>query len=76
MLYGAVQTIQKSPATHPKPARPNGLLQALARPKVYAGYFRCCHCGIYDSNPHWCDLCGRPKDARVRGVDSQSAPDS
>jgi hypothetical protein len=29
--------------------------------KKYAGYTRCECCGVYDSDPAWCDLCGRPK---------------
>ncbi len=27
--------------------------------ELYAGYTRCQHCGIFDSDPEWCDLCGR-----------------
>jgi len=30
--------------------------------QTYAGYTRCDHCGIYDWDPHWCDLCQMPKD--------------
>lgn len=32
--------------------------------KTYAGYTRCEHCGIYDSDPDWCDLCGTTKRGR------------
>jgi len=32
--------------------------------KTYAGYTRCEHCGIYDSDPEWCDLCGSSKHSR------------
>ena len=44
------------PALRPRPVGPV---------KIYAGYTRCDHCGIYDSDPRWCDLCGKPKDARA-----------
>jgi hypothetical protein len=30
--------------------------------ETYAGYTRCQHCGIYDSDPRWCDLCGMGKE--------------
>ena len=30
--------------------------------ETYAGYTRCHHCGIYDSNLGWCDLCGMRKE--------------
>ncbi len=30
--------------------------------KTYSVYTRCELCGVYDSDPYWCDLCGRPKD--------------
>jgi hypothetical protein len=30
--------------------------------ETYAGYTRCQHCGIYDSDPRWCDLCGMRKE--------------
>lgn len=33
------------------------------RLEVYAGYTRCQHCGVFDRDPEWCDLCARPKDA-------------
>jgi hypothetical protein len=32
--------------------------------KTYMCYTRCDHCGVYDRDPQWCDLCGRPKEAR------------
>ena len=32
--------------------------------ETYAGYTRCHHCGIYDSDPYWCDLCGMRKESR------------
>ncbi len=31
--------------------------------KTYAVYTRCDHCGIYDRDPDWCDLCQKRKDA-------------
>ena len=36
----------------------------MGRPalETYAGYTRCQHCGIYDSDPRWCDLCGMRKE--------------
>lgn len=37
---------------------------ATSTPKTYAGYTRCEHCGIYDSDPEWCDLCGTTKHGR------------
>jgi hypothetical protein len=30
--------------------------------KTYAGYTQCERCGVYDSDPRWCDLCMAPKD--------------
>jgi hypothetical protein len=47
-------------ATAIKPVRP----KPAGPVKTYAVYTRCDHCGIYDRDPHWCDLCGRPKDLR------------
>ena len=41
--------------------------------KTYAGYTRYQDCGIYDSDPRWCDLSGmrkgkpRPLDRKGRG---------
>ena len=32
--------------------------------ETYAGYTRCQHCGIYDTDPRWCDLCGMRKESR------------
>ena len=32
--------------------------------KTYMCYTRCDHCGVYDRDPQWCDLCRRPKEAR------------
>jgi hypothetical protein len=31
---------------------------------IYAGYTRCQRCGIYDSDPRWCELCGMRKESR------------
>jgi len=40
---------------------------------TYAGYVQCNHCAVYDSDPHWCALCGKPKEvgqaAHGRAVD-------
>jgi hypothetical protein len=46
----------------------------MGRPglETYAGYTRCQHCGIYDSDPHWCDLCGVRKEIQ-RIVDQKRA---
>jgi hypothetical protein len=35
-------------------------------PKTYAIYTRCDHCGVYDRDPNWCDLCAKPKTAQPR----------
>ena len=41
--------------------------------QTYAGYIRCDHCGIYDRDPHWCDLCQMPKQRHARsGTKSDS----
>jgi hypothetical protein len=32
--------------------------------QTYAVYTRCNQCGVYDRDPGWCDLCGRPKEGR------------
>jgi hypothetical protein len=42
-------------------ANPGGTVSRGAAGKVYAGYTRCDHCGIYDDDPAWCDLCGKGK---------------
>ena len=52
----------------------------MGRPalETYAGYTRCQHCGIYDSDPRWCDLCGMckerqgPVDRKVRGTTARA----
>jgi hypothetical protein len=36
--------------------------------QTYAVYTRCSHCGIYDRSPHWCALCGKPKDGSAAAV--------
>lgn len=33
--------------------------------QTYAVYTRCNQCGVYDRDPDWCALCGRPKDGRA-----------
>jgi hypothetical protein len=46
--------------------------------QLYAVYARCTHCGIYDRDPEWCALCGRPKDGagapRGNGGGADRAP--
>ena len=50
--------------------------------ETYAGYTRCRHCGIYDSDPRWCDLCGMrkerqgPVDRKGRGAPTNAGFES
>jgi len=32
--------------------------------RTYTIYTQCEHCGVYDRDPKWCALCGRPKATR------------
>ena len=43
--------------------------------QTYAGYTRCDHCGIYDRDPHWCDLCQMPKDRNVSSGQTEPRSD-
>jgi hypothetical protein len=31
------------------------------RMRTYTIYSQCEHCGVYDRDPEWCTLCGKPK---------------
>jgi hypothetical protein len=39
--------------------------------KTYSIYTQCVHCGVYDRDPAWCDLCGKPKEASSRPGDRE-----
>ncbi len=41
--------------------------------KTYSVYVQCPHCGVYDRDPAWCDLCGKPKEAAGRAGERQAA---
>ena len=32
--------------------------------RTYSIYTQCEHCGVYDLDAEWCDLCGKPKSSR------------
>jgi hypothetical protein len=51
------------------------LFQGVPMLKTYSVYTQCQHCGVYDRDPAWCDLCGRPKEATARPSGRQSVPD-
>ncbi len=41
--------------------------------KRYSIYTQCARCGVYDRDPVWCDLCGKPKQiAAARGIDGDA----
>ncbi len=43
--------------------------------KTYSIYTQCARCGVYDRDPAWCDLCGKPKQTSVaRGTGGDSVP--
>jgi hypothetical protein len=45
--------------------------------QLYAVYARCTHCGIYDRDPEWCVMCGKPKNgARTRGAEDSGTQDN
>jgi hypothetical protein len=35
---------------------------------MYAGYVQCGHCAVFDSDPGWCALCGKPKTIGQAGI--------
>ncbi|HXN48785.1 MAG TPA: hypothetical protein VN893_19195 [Bryobacteraceae bacterium] len=43
--------------------------------QTYAVYTRCSQCGVYDRDPGWCTLCGRPKEGRAAPECQAPAPD-
>ncbi len=53
------QYVSRTKAAAPRP----DLLKFRGPVKIYAGYTRCDHCGIYDRDPLWCELCGKSKHA-------------